>query len=124
MPEAIIFITTLITFIIAYITLSKRMLIGILFLTISIVLMSWEIIAHKNHEFEYEKTYKIQSVGNNSNIIQITITENKLINVTKTIKKIVDIKKCKLLMSKYKDFSYGLYMMGEEYKYSIVCKND
>jgi len=51
--------------------------------------------------------------------------ENSIINVTARTGKVVDEEKCKLLVSEYEDFSFGIFMMcGEQIEYSIVCPED
>ena len=126
MPEVIVVIAMavcLIFGIAAFVSYDPCVPCGIALTLVFGALLAWEIVAQKYHEIESEKTYKVTTVGENpTEIRQVAVTENNVIDVTANTNKIVDEEKCKILISEYETFSCGMLMMFGVYdKYSVVC---
>lgn len=132
MPEIIVTLATIACFIASICYLgdepynndkSTNIRIGVYFMLMFGALVAWEIIAQINHEIKSETTYEIITVGGDpTNVRQIAVTKNYVVNVTERTGKIADEEKCRLLAAKYETFSYGILILySNKINYSIVC---
>lgn len=95
---------------------------SVYFVIMTLALLSWVIVAHmycETQETEYEITTITRGPGN---IKQVAVVDEKMIDVTASTGRYVNEKVCRLLVTSYDTFSYGMWIMvGVNDEYSIVC---
>ncbi|MHA2280214.1 MAG: hypothetical protein ACXAC5_05025 [Promethearchaeota archaeon] len=126
MPEIIVGIAMLLCVIFAlaaFFSYDKCIPCGIALSIIFGLLLSWEIVANSAHEIESKKTYKVTTMGESpTNMRQVAITESGPVDATARTYKVIDEEKCKLLITEWETFSWGMLMMfGGTDDYSVVC---
>lgn len=128
MPELIVGVAVLICFFMTCIAFFGRhdscIPCGFLLLIVTGLLAGWVVGANLDKEIEFSKTYNVRTIGNTlEDRRQVAVIDKGVIDVTKVVGKVVDEERCRLGVTKWKSFSWGMLLMFNNIRdYDIVCQ--